>query len=121
MFEGEHLNRLVPPGFRQVYPEYMPDVRVLICPRQSDEILSYEIIYPASDDEYRRQVYIEVEGIPLEDVDPGAVNSRIPLTVELHECSESGGRNVEFVDGHVEWIADADWDRIIGPYLDYRY
>ncbi|HIA46476.1 MAG TPA: hypothetical protein EYN96_00555 [Candidatus Hydrogenedentes bacterium] len=121
MFEGEHPNRLVPPGFRQVYPEYMPDARVLICPGQSDEILSYEIIYPASSEEYRRQVYIEVEGIPLEDVDPGAVNSRIPLIVELRECSESGGRNVEFVDGHVEWIADADWDRIIGPYLDYRY
>jgi len=121
MFESEDPNRLVPPGFRQIYPEYVPDLAALTCPSKPYGTLSYDIIYPASNDEFRRQIYSQVEGIPLEDVRKMNVDSRIPIIVELHECSESEGRNVIFVDGHAEWIADTDWDRVIGPYLEYRY
>ncbi|MBI4557919.1 MAG: hypothetical protein HY706_10085, partial [Candidatus Hydrogenedentes bacterium] len=40
--------------------------------------------------------------------------------VERHE-HPSGGRNVGFADGHVEFIRDPkDWDQRIAPYLKLR-
>jgi prepilin-type processing-associated H-X9-DG protein len=41
--------------------------------------------------------------------------------MENKDCSDSGGRNVLFADGHVEFIKESDWDTRMGPYLKYAY
>lgn len=39
--------------------------------------------------------------------------------IQIDECSGSGGRNVFFVDGHVEYVLHDNWNDQIGPYLAY--
>lgn len=121
MFENEDPNELIPPGFRQIFPEYMPDLSTLTCPTQPAGTMSYEIVFPASNHEFRKQIYSQVQGIRSEEAIDHLVNSQTPMIIERHECSESGGRNVIFADGHAEWIPDKDWGTIIAPYLQYNY
>lgn len=105
MFEDEDREKRFPAGWFMIYPEYVPDPCILACPGAPEIEVAYEILFPAVTSNELEATYDRL--FPGE-VDPGSPNARahriahIPLIIELHECSESGERNVLFLDGHVE-------------------
>lgn len=47
-YANEQINEYISGGFRQVYTEYLNDLKVLICPGRRDGKVGYQILYPAS-------------------------------------------------------------------------
>lgn len=121
MFEQENPIKCVPGRFRQVYPEYLTDVNVLLCPGFASAEIGYEILYPASNETYWKDLYYQVEGVDPDEENVGYYQSVIPIIIEKEGCSGGGGRNVLFVDGHVKFIRDENWDADMGPYLEHAY
>ncbi len=105
MFESEDRERRFPAGWYMIYPEYMPDPCILVCPGSTQHEVAYEVLFPAVN---VKELEATFDSLLPGAVDANAPGSRairqahIPLVIELHECSESGGRNVLFLDGHVE-------------------
>jgi RNA polymerase sigma-70 factor (ECF subfamily) len=116
-FVDDQAGRLMPPGWRSLYPDYMPNVSLLTCPSVDPQTLSYRVVFPAVPEERVIEIAKKIEGLSeyaeLEEFLP-----RIPVIIETHECSSSGGRHVIFLDGHLERVPLEDWDARIAPYLD---
>ena len=125
MFENECPGGYFPGGFRQAYPEYIVDMNVLICPGLANAEVGYEILFPASNAEFWKDMYYQVEGINPDEGDYPKANaimqSTIPNIIEKEGCSGDAGRNVLFIDGHVEFILEENMDERIGAYLEYAY
>jgi prepilin-type processing-associated H-X9-DG protein len=90
MYANEHDNQM-PKSFNDIYPEYISDASILVCPSSTDEVgdlkdiaswSSYEIVYTGTDDDNEETVTVQEK---REDV-------HIPF-----------GRNFLFGDGHVEY------------------
>ena len=90
LYANEHDNQM-PKSFNDIYPEYISDPSILVCPSSTDEVgdlkdiaswTSYEFVYTGPDDNNRE-------------------------TVTVQEKSEADhlprGRNYLFGDGHVEF------------------
>lgn len=118
MFQNECPGEFIPAGFRQTFPEYMSDIKVLVCPGRQYDGIGYEVLFPASNELYWKEIYIQVEGVE-------ATNNKymasVPWLIEKVDCSESGGRNVLFADGHAEFVTDEDWEIQIAPFMKYAY
>jgi prepilin-type processing-associated H-X9-DG protein len=117
MFENESKGEFISGGWATIYPEYLVDPRVLLCPGKNGEECSYDILYPASNRRYWEEIHSELfgSGAPYD-------GSKIPWLIERKECgSESGGRNVYFHDGHVEFIKNEAWTERMGRFLKYSY
>jgi prepilin-type processing-associated H-X9-DG protein len=116
MFENEH-HGYSPPGWHTVYPEYLTDVSVLTSPKDPPGTDSYQYLLPATHmEEYARQFQDDPEN-------PAAramTMSRIPIMLNRTDWTVPvPGRNVLFMDGHVEWMrtGTAEWRERIVPFL----
>ena len=118
MYENESPNEYIPGGFRQTYPEYLTDMRILVCPGFSNSDVDYQILFPASNAEHWKDLYYQIEGIQPEE---RIYQSAVPIIIEKEGCSGGSGRNVLFIDGHVEFILEENWNADMGPYLEYAY
>lgn len=119
MFQNEQEGEMTPPGWHSVYPEYLTDVSVLTDPGGQPRTFSYELIFPATMEVFFNELIAQVAGISFEEA-RGNFRQDVPIVIESGECNEFGGRNVAFLDGHVEFILHEDWDAVVGPYLAYR-
>jgi len=115
MFENEQALSLFPPGWRVLYPEYLSDVRVLTCPSAEPGTESYEILIPASNSAFMEEWAVEIEQLP-EGTSSSVLQDGIPFVYETHECSGSKGRNILFLDGHVKFYRDGEWEKVVDPY-----
>lgn len=116
MFENEH-HGYSPPGWLTCYPEYLTDPSVLTCPKDPPGTDSYQYLFPATHmEEYARQFHDDPEN-------PAAramAMSQIPTLLNRTDFPGTvPGRNVLFMDGHVEWIRtdSAEWRERIVPFL----
>jgi RNA polymerase sigma-70 factor (ECF subfamily) len=121
MFGNETKGEYFPGGFRQVYPEYLPDLAILTCPGGPIGELSYTILFPATNRSDWLAIYSAVYGPSEEELNYGLIQSKIPLIMDIDECSGSGGRNVLFIDGHVEYVLNRDYDTVIRPFLNVNF
>jgi prepilin-type processing-associated H-X9-DG protein len=119
LFENEQAASLWPAGWRMTYPNYMADTRILTCPGDEAGTESYELLFPGPNTEWLLALGRQLEGL-REDAPEGQVSGLVPVAVEKHHCSGLDGRNVVYMDGHVERVTDAAWDAAIAPYLEYR-
>lgn len=120
MFSGDCPGEYYPGGLRQLYPEYLNDLQILGCPSSEPGGLSYEMPFPAANNQYFKELYASVNGIGVDEV-PGTYRSVIPVMIEKDECSGSGSRQALFVDGHADLIPAHEWNQRIDPYLAYAY
>ncbi len=107
MFEQEAPDKRLPAGWLMIYPEYMPDRCIMVCPGASKPEMSYELLFPAVTGKELEATYDALFGKTYPANAPGSranMQSRIPIVIEINECSSSGGRNVLFLDGHTEHI-----------------
>jgi len=124
MFEQEVQDDICPPGWRALYPEYMPARRVFRCPTDSHGTISYEIVLPATNEAYQLMVHAEINGLTPEQAEQyPAAQSEIPWAYEIDHCASEPhrrGRNVVFMDGHAEFVPDEAFEYVVGRYLAYR-
>jgi RNA polymerase sigma-70 factor (ECF subfamily) len=117
MYQNEARHELLAAGWASMYPEYLSDPRVLLCPSQQGGVCSYDIVYPASNRTYWKEIFANIHGS-----DVLYDGSKIPWIVEKNECgSGSGGRHVIFSDGRVEFIKNDDWPARMDPFMKYSY
>jgi len=105
MFANEDRENRFPAGWFMIYPEYMPDPCIAVCPGAPQVEVAYEILFPAVTTVELAATYDSLFPGAIDPDSPDGSSrrlARIPLVIELHECSESGGYNVLFLDGHVE-------------------
>lgn len=104
MFNNEDREERYSAGWFMLYPEYMPDPKILICPGSGNREVAYEVLFPAVTDKELFAVYESLFGEAGADSRSAQseMMTRIPMLIELHECSGSGGWNVLFLDGHAE-------------------
>ena len=125
MFENEHQN-YTPPGWYMVYPEYLTDYNILVCPAQAPGTDSYDYFFPATHIDYYLDIYESLSGKTLEEMGPAGtaiVQSSVPLIVERHGHQVDNGkevRNVLFADGHVEAMTSEAIAERVEPYLRFR-
>ena len=133
MFQNECQDELLPPGWHTVYPEYLTDPMVLTCPKDKPGTMSYELLFPAANNDFFMRLHEAVAGPPQEApayepqvrkaVAQSVAQSAVPIVVEKHEHVVPGGkrvRNVLFLDGHVNCLDATAWARMIEPYLKYK-
>ena len=119
MFENEQAVKFMPPGFRALYPNFITNTAILTCPGAEPGTESYELLFPATTAAYMVELASQIEGFS-EDADSAFLFSGIiPFALERHECSGLEGRNILFLDGHVEMLKDGEWESIVEPYLQY--
>ncbi len=119
MFQGEQQHGLTPTGWHMTYPTFMADTRILTCPGEAPGAVSYEILFPGASEEWMHALARTVEGLPA-DAPVSTLTAAVPLIIEIRKCSGIDGRNVIFLDGHVERFNDDRWSTEIAPYLAYR-
>lgn len=113
MSMNEFPGQYGPAGFLTLYPEYMPDPRVVNCPSDDPNAISYALAIPCAGEPHFEALAEAVYGESV-----SSAQSRVPLAYDLHECSGSGGRNVLFADGHVEYLKEEHFQRSVEPFLD---
>jgi prepilin-type processing-associated H-X9-DG protein len=118
MFQNENRYMLTPPGWHTVYPEYMTDPAILTAPWDEPGTASYQLIFPAASEDDLAALAIQISAERGVDIDDGRATAHVPLVYEVQGNPGLGdGRNVLFLDGHVEYIDDTEWRERIQPYL----
>ncbi len=97
---AEDHDEQYPSSLKDLYPDYISELGVFVCPSTDDEVTSAEEI-----DE--KGSYIYVSGLS-EDSPPDAV-----LAYEREDNHGGEGRNVLFVDGHVEWVREDEFSELL--------
>lgn len=104
MYAEDHKNEF-PEDIRQLYPSYILTREVLKCPgdKTTPEIQKVEPDTPIS--------YTYVKGLSRKNPNPSK-------TIVLYDSSpdyhDGEGRNVLFLDGHVEWIPEKQFQKLLG-------
>ena len=93
MFSNECPGEYYPGGQRQVFPEYLSDLAILTCPGDDIGTLSYEIPFPAANNQYFKELYATVNNILIEEVPGRTYQSEIPIMIEKNGCGKRGSRN----------------------------
>ncbi len=117
MFSNEQGDDRFPAGPHHLYPEYMPDPRVLACPNAPSGTISYRWVFPAANEAELVEVYSQVTGEPPNWT---LADSLVPLMIETHLCAGDEGSNVLFEDGHVEFMTPEEFALRVEPYLSAR-
>lgn len=124
LFQQEDSERRLPGGWASTVPDYMTNTLVLTCPGLEEEdvpdrTVSYDFLFPTlTEDEMIQRA--ETVNVSATEIGSASSNlSRIPLVVENHECSQSGGSHVIFADGHGELLMPDEWEIRIAPFADY--
>jgi prepilin-type processing-associated H-X9-DG protein len=116
MFRNEVPGGYTPAGFVTAYPDYIPDRRVLTCPNAFPHTISYKLVWPTANETEYVQLYRDLMPESAGRENP---ESYIPFIIETDECSDSMGRNVLFLDGHIEFREGELRDHPdIAPFLD---
>ena len=121
MFSAEH-REYVPASWRTVYPDYLCDPNVLVCPAGDKLETCYDIVFPALHEEDLAMIWEAVEGQGAAQAPGGGWESRVPVVTEKHRHTVDAKvvRNVLFYDGHVEAMSDEQWNEHVKPYIEYR-
>ena len=90
-----------PSSLKDLYPDSISGLGVFVCPSAEDEVTSAEEI-----DEKGSYICVPVPGLS-DDSRPDAV-----LAYD-RKGNHSGGRNVFFVDGHVEWVSEDEFSELL--------
>ncbi len=115
-----------PPGWLSLYPNYLNDMTVLTAPWDEPGVLSYDYLVPA-----RHRSDLLEQARRLASAEPGydpdrpdldaLILSRVPVVTEKDTAPRIDGaprgRNVLFLDGHVEFLSDDAWTKTVGPFL----
>jgi prepilin-type processing-associated H-X9-DG protein len=126
MFAGEHKGHTTP-GWLVVYPEYVSDASICTAPWDEPGTESYELLFPGVTERELQDLALEVAmsgkgdpSMPKDPNDPALqahAESHVPIMVERRaDPRMPGGRNVLFLDGHVEWIANQNWKSRVDDY-----
>ncbi len=129
MFMNDDREKRYPGGFAVTVPQFLIDTLILTCPGLEEgdldgRTLSYEFLFPGFTNEELRAVADELdlssENNNLAGADDGAARlGDIPLVLEAHECSGSGGSHVLFADSHIEVLQSVDWEARVAPFVEY--
>lgn len=112
MYAGENPHTMVPPGWRTVYPEYLTDPNVLVCPCTPNGGVAYTLLFPAFAEPILEELAAQVTGTRLQSV--------VPVAVESASNHHGGARrNVLFLDGHVEFLTEEGYAQAVEPFLPY--
>jgi prepilin-type processing-associated H-X9-DG protein len=127
MFQNENWGEHTIPGFCTVYPEYLTDPSVLTSPWDDPGTASYEILFPAAAQEDLMAMGIEMlaaNGVATDPSNPALnamAQSTVPIMFNKSDIPAVGnnpaGRNVLFLDGHVERLKLSDFQKKVGPFL----
>jgi prepilin-type processing-associated H-X9-DG protein len=98
MYAQDNDNKL-PEKLSQLYPEYVKDLSLFVCPSSGKTIASADQIDTETP-------YVLVPGVAL----GGGTAVLVYEKRGMHE----GGTNVLFADGHVEWVSGDRLDQLIG-------
>jgi prepilin-type processing-associated H-X9-DG protein len=116
LFADEH-HGYSPPGWLSIYPEYFTNPELLTSSKDTPHSDSYRYLLPATHlADYMRQASIDWAIPP----GSGDVAGRIPILVNRTDWpGPQPGRNVLFVDGHVEYVLiDSEkWRNEIAPFI----
>jgi prepilin-type processing-associated H-X9-DG protein len=116
MFMNEVPGEYSPGGWMTCYPEFLPERRILTCPSTEPGVMSYRMTWPTANEQEFRQLHRDLTG-----GDDPRFQAYVPMVVEVNECGASGGRNVLFLDGHVEYIQGRLEDEPrIAPFLNLK-
>jgi len=120
MFQAEDAESRFPAGWATPVPDYLVDTMVLTCPSLGEEdgpgrTVSYDLLFPTAREDELLELAGETGETPASQA---AAMSMVPLIVENHPCSDSGGSHVLFLDGHVELIQSDAWEERVAPYLN---
>jgi prepilin-type processing-associated H-X9-DG protein len=99
MYAQDNDNQF-PAKLSQLYPEYLTDLDLFMCPSSGKTITSADQIDT-------KTPYVLVPGVPL------GSGGAVVLAYERRGMHE-GGTNVLFADGHVEWVSGNRLDQLIG-------
>jgi prepilin-type processing-associated H-X9-DG protein len=92
MYSGEDPKGFLPPKLSVLYPEYITDISILVCPVRGRRPLTAEQIDAQSD-------YVYTAPADLRGIDDTA-----PLLSDRDGNHGANGRHVLFADGHVERV-----------------
>lgn len=90
-----------PSSLKDLYPDYVGDsLNVFVCPSTADEVTGAEEI-----DEKGSYIYVSglSESSPVDTV----------VAYDREENHGGEGRNVLFVDGHVEWVREGEFSELL--------
>lgn len=130
VFASGDRERRYPGGFGVTVPTMMVngakvvglfDTMALTCPSLGEEDVpgrteSYSLLFPTLNEAELRAIAIE---LGIEADNDAYLSSKIPIVVEIHECSNKSGSHVAFVDGHVELLQPQDWQARVAPFVEY--
>lgn len=115
-----------PPGWLPLYPDYLSDTSVLTAPWDNPGTLSYEYLLPSRPEDSLIELgekHVEAAR-QLDRNNPARIPlimSQVPLVTEKDTVPEvegvPRGRNVLFLDGHVEFLNDEAWEAKVTPFL----
>jgi len=104
MFAGENRGHL-PGGWLTVFPEYLTDPLICTTPWDEPFTNSYQLLFP---------------GATEEQLEPLGTQAEVPTIIEKRgnpKQIDPRGRNVAFLDGHVEFVKDTEWEAKVGRFL----
>ncbi len=93
-------NEQFPPSLENLYPDYAPSLEVFVCPSTGDKVTSKEEINTQGS-------YLYVSGLSE------ASDSAAVLIYDREGNHGDDGRNVAFVDGHVDWVSEEEIDDLL--------
>ena len=104
MYAEDHNNAL-PNDIRELCPPYISTGKVLKCPgdKTTPEIQKVEPDTPIS--------YTYVKGLSRKNPNP---SKTIVLYDSLSDYYDGEGRNVLFLDAHVEWMPEKQFQKLLG-------
>ena len=126
MFQNEHCDYFMP-GFCTVYPEYLTDPNVLTSPWDEPGTVSYDILFPAAHQQDLEALGVEIIAAEGGNTDPdnpalsAMAESEVPFMFNKTDIPAFGGRpagrNVLFLDGHVQFMKSDEFEKRVGPFL----
>lgn len=96
MYANDH-DDVLPSSLSELYPNYLPDLNVFVCPVHKGKELSKKRIDEQSD--YK----LEIPGAKL----GGIKNVGKTIMISEKQPNHQGGRNAAYADGHVQWVPGA--------------
>jgi prepilin-type processing-associated H-X9-DG protein len=95
MYANDH-DGVLPSKLSDVYPAYVPDLDLFVCPVHKGKKISKERIDAESD--YK----LLIPGKNLGEIERPAET----VMISEKEPNHRGGRNAAYADGHVEWVSE---------------
>jgi prepilin-type processing-associated H-X9-DG protein len=93
---AEDNENAFPTNWQQLYPDYIDNLGVFLCPSSVNDLRGKEILTAENNS------YVLVPGLSSD------MPARLILAYDKADNHQGAGRNVLFLDAHVEWMPNAD-------------